>query len=240
MFICLVFLLVLGIIFYQPNIKEQKVDENQVGLDTKEPINMCYLYEKATKNNLYDKAWLKLNIIDDQVIGEFYNIPAEKDSKTGNFEGRVGPLGQTILGRKAMVWWNSLAEGMQVTEELQIIFRDGSASVAFGEMVDRGDGIYVYKDKSQLSYNSEFFQISCESLGEKIFVEKYFKDNIKNIATDKPVLGGSWYVVSIKVDPLAHSGEIFYEDGHIQKKASFIYEYNKEMKKIIIEKFEII
>lgn len=98
-------------------------------------------------------------------------------------------------------------------------------------------GIIFYKP------NIEEPKISENQIGldadEKIFVEKYFKDNIKSITTDKSVLGGSWYVVSIAVNPMTDSGEVVYEDGHIQTKASFVYEYDKKAKRIIIKKFEI-
>src|ERR1035437_2440226 len=36
-------------------------------------------------------------------------------------------------------------------------------------------------------------QIDCEALNDKIIVEKYIRDNIKTIAPENAVLGGSWY-----------------------------------------------
>ena len=52
-------------------------------------------------------------------------------------------------------------------------------------------------------------------------VESYVRANIKTLATDQPVLGGSWYVVSVSVDEAAGTGQVVYEDGHIQSEASF-------------------
>lgn len=75
---------------------------------------------------------------------------------------------------------------------------------------------------------------------EKILVEKYLRENIKNIATNDPVLGGSWYVAEINIDALNNSGEVIYEDGHIQSKANFIYQYNKENGEITITDFKVI
>jgi hypothetical protein len=84
----------------------------------KEPISLCYFYSNKTDRGLYDKASLRLDLSGEKVTGEFNNIPAEKDSKVGKFEGTVGPLDQSKMGRTANVWWDSLGEGMKVKEEL--------------------------------------------------------------------------------------------------------------------------
>jgi hypothetical protein len=67
---------------------------------------------------------------------------------------------------------------------------------------------------------------------DTLIVEQYIRDNIKTLAPESPVLGGSWYVVSIAVDPNTKTGDMIYEDGHIQGKATFFYEYNNEIVKI--------
>jgi len=208
--------------------------------EKQETRDLCYYRGEKTKSGFYNVAWLKLNLLNDKVTGEFHNLPAESDSKIGSFEGTVEPLIQEIMGRKANVWWNSYAEGMEVKEELAIEFGDESATVGFGEMVDRGDGVYVYKNKDNLFYVKSMNQIDCETLNEKLFIEKYIKDNIKSIATNKPVLGGSWYVTSAVVNVIANNGEVTYEDGHIQSKANFIYSYDKNSQNVVITKFEII
>lgn len=63
---------------------------------------------------------------------------------------------------------------------------------------------------------------------EKILVEKYVRDNIKTIAPEEPVLGGSWYVTTININPSLKTGDMTYEDGHIEGKATFIYVLNGE------------
>jgi hypothetical protein len=75
---------------------------------------------------------------------------------------------------------------------------------------------------------------------EKLFIEKYITDNIGIIAPDKPVLGGSWYVISLVVNPITHTGEVTYEDGHIQSTANFTYIYEKSSQSITITKWEVI
>lgn len=215
-------------------------NENNIVEEPKiETIDLCYYKSDKTKSQFNDKAWLKLSLTGDKVKGEFQNLPAESDSKIGTFEGTVGPLNQSIMGREANVWWNSMAEGMEVKEELAIQFGDGSATVGFGEMVNRGDGVYVYKNKTNLSWIKSMSQIDCMMLDEKLYVEKYVRDNIKTIATDKPVLGGQWYVSNINVNPSAKTGEVSYEDGHIQSKANFIYSYDQKTENVTINKFEV-
>ena len=201
-------------------------------------ISLCYNYNGKV-GDFYDKAWLRLDIRGENVSGEFNNYPAEKDSKVGNFEGTVGPLDQRMMGRSASVWWNSLAEGMEVKEELNINFGEGSAVALFGEMIDRGDGVYVYKDKRNLTPGFQLGQISCEDLDEVLAVEKYVRENIKTIATNEEVLGGSWYVVSVFVNYSINSGNVVYEDGHIQNKANFKYVFDEKTKNVSMEEFKI-
>ena len=188
-----------------------------------EAIGMCYQYSQNTSNGLADRAWLKMSILEDKVEGEYHNLPAEKDSKVGKFSGTVGKMDPKISGRIADVWWDSFAEGMSVTEQLKIEFGEGSAVALFGEMVDRGDGVYVYKDTTKLTPGFQMSQTDCEMLDDKIIVEKYIRDNIKTIAPEKPVLGGMWYVVSVDINPSNKTGMVVYEDGHIQEKMSFSY-----------------
>lgn len=77
-------------------------------------------------------------------------------------------------------------------------------------------------------------------LDEKLFAENYVKENIAIIATNKPVLGGTWYVVNVIIDPAAKSGEVVYEDGHILSKAKIEYIYQNNPESLVITKFEVI
>lgn len=58
---------------------------------------------------------------------------------------------------------------------------------------------------------------------DQTLVEAYLRTNIKTLAPEQPVLGGSWYVVSVTLNQEQKSGVVVYEDGHIQGKASFSY-----------------
>ncbi|MBK5215496.1 MAG: hypothetical protein JJE53_01665 [Candidatus Pacebacteria bacterium] len=231
------------------------VEEPAITINEEPQIyKLCYSKSDLNTSGFYDKAWLKLNIQGEKISGEFYNLPAEKDSKVGSFEGivgplveeimkgTIGPLVEEIMNRKALVWWDSFAEGMRVKEELVIEFGDRSATVGFGEMVDSqlGDGVYLYKDKTNLNYIKPMSQMNCETLDEKLFAEKYIRDNIKTIATNKPVLGGSWYTTTVFINPSGKNGEVTYEDGHIQSRASFIYTYISKPENITITEFKII
>ena len=176
------------------------------------------------------------------VNGEFENLPAETDSKIGKFEGEVGKLDQNTMTREANVWWNSLAEGINNKEQLKIKFGDGNATVGFGEMKNRGDGFYIYKNPNNLYWIDTMPQIDCSSLDEKLNVENYIRKNISSITnknSNNPVLGGTWYVVSIEINPNNNTGTVTYEDGHIQNKASFNYTYEQYSQKIKINKFKV-
>jgi len=158
-FLVILILLILG---YFVSVQKNKEATNV------EPISLCYFYSKKTDIGLYDKAWLRLNLRGEKVLGEFNNYPAETDSKIGKFEGAIGPLDQKTMARTVNLWWDSFAEGIKVKEELLVEFRDRSATVAYGEMIARGDGVYVYKDKNKLTFGPSFEQVSCADLDEKI------------------------------------------------------------------------
>lgn len=68
--------------------------------------------------------------------------------------------------------------------------------------------------------------------GEKELVTKYWQDNIKKLAPNKAVLGGSWQVLEVEINPKKYSGEVTYEDGHIQSQATFVYDIKDD--KVIV------
>lgn len=118
---------------------------------------LCYIWNTEAG----DKAMLSMDIRGDKVIGEFNWLPSQKDKKTGIFKGTVSPLDQKMMARTANVFWDTKAEGMTATEELKIIFGEGTASPGFGEMRDRGDGVYVYANPESLDYSLNLSQTDC-------------------------------------------------------------------------------
>ncbi len=95
--------------------------------------------------------------------------------------------------------------------------------------------LFVFYRKTHAPTNSVIKDIpeySQKEDSEAEIVTNYIKENIKTIATNSPVLGGSWYVVSVTVDPAQDSGSVVYEDGHIQSSAFFKYKYTKDLVKI--------
>ena len=75
------------------------------------------------------------------------------------------------MARRIDAWWDTMAEGMNTREELKIIFGEGVASILLGEMEDRGDGVYVYKDPKSAQYNLELKNVSCDEIDEREKVE---------------------------------------------------------------------
>jgi hypothetical protein len=192
-------------------------------------IELCFYYENKTARGYYDVAWLRMALSGSSVTGEFRNLPAEKDKKVGTFEGTVSPVDKMMMARTADVWWNSMAEGMQVKEQLKIIFGEGTAQAGFGEMVDRGDGVYVYKDSSKISYGVQMNDVDCNDIDDIVIVENYLRANIKDIVIEKPTLGGAFYATSIHIDPKTKTGTMIYEDGHVNGVINFSYSRIKEV-----------
>lgn len=234
----IIIITILGFIFR----KESTVVPNEnttTNNEDQQPQELCYYRAYKTDRNFYDVFWLKVNTLGNKITGEYHNLPAEKDSKVGTFEGNITSQDPITKNKQSFVMWDSFAEGMNVTEELFVDFGENNARIGFGESFDRGDGVYVFKDKTNLFLQTPMNKIDCDSLDEKSFVEKYIRENITTIATNNAVLGGTWYVLSVMVNPLSHTGEILYEDGHIQSEATFIYNYEKNPQGVTVTKFEV-
>jgi len=78
------------------------------------------------------------------------------------------------------------------------------------------------------------------SVDEQTAVEDYLRANIKNIATDKAVLGGTWYVVSLELNTDVNTGRVVYEDGHIQSAGTFSYNFDNTNSAVVIENFKVV
>ncbi len=223
---------IFGVLYYTKFKKSNTVVPEPVTTNVNRAA-LCFYGESKTKNNLYDTSWLRLNITGDNVIGEFNYLPAEKDKKTGTFDGTVGAVDKISMARTANVMWNSMAEGTTVTEQLKILFGEGSAQAGFGAMVDRGDGVYLYQDESKITFGQVMTDIGCNSLGDIVVVEQYVRANYKNLITAKPVLGGTWYVTNVHVSPNTKTVTMLYEDGHIQGSKNFKYHFEGDS--VVIE-----
>jgi hypothetical protein len=82
--------------------------------------------------------------------------------------------------------------------------------------------VTFYSDKTPPLFKPKD-QTAEVQLLEQTVVEEYIKAKISDLAPEKPVVGGSWYITNITVMPDTKTGEMYYEDGHIAGKASFSY-----------------
>lgn len=154
-------IIIIAVFVFQKNQQSSPVISES---PTPKPISLCYRYENTLPSGFSDRALLIMNFTGTggtNLTGEYRNYPAESDSKVGTFTGTAGPMIPAISARIADVWWDSFAEGMRVTEQLRIVFGEGSAAAQFGEMVDRGDGVYVYKDVTNLTSGFQMNQVDC-------------------------------------------------------------------------------
>lgn len=127
-------------------------------------IQLCFQKKLTSPSNMTDVYSLRMSLAGEQVAGELRMIPAEKDSKTGIFTGSVTAVNPQTMSRTISALWQTEAEGMSATEELSIIFGEGTASVGFGEMKDNGDGTYVYANPSEIAYTLELSDADCATL----------------------------------------------------------------------------
>jgi hypothetical protein len=116
----------------------------------------CYIWNTEAG----DSASLKFTVSAavDSATGTFAFLPAEKDSKVGDFSGIVSNQtdGATIHGI-----WNTTAEGVTNKEEIFIKVGNSTAAVGFGEMKLRDDGVYVYAHPESISYSPTLQQTDC-------------------------------------------------------------------------------
>jgi len=180
-------------------------------------------FGKVDKQNLYDKYTLKMLFNGDKVNGELKFLPAEKDSKLGKFEGTVIEVDEAGAPKVVSAIWEVFVEGTSNKEELRIMLGEGKASIGFGEMVVRDDGVYGYKDPSKIAYSLDLVTIPCSDIDEREVVDNNLRLDIATLSPVKAQLGGTWYVVGVFVDMAKNSGTVVYEDGHVQEKREFVY-----------------
>lgn len=190
------------------------------------PVALCFgMFTPANQRGFSDAYTLHMLLDNEKgtASGELKFMPGEKDSKVGSFTGNVSAVDKSMMARTINAIWNTAAEGMNAKEELKIIFGEGTASIGTGEMVERDDGIYAYKDPSKLNYSLNLSDVACSDLTLRENVEAYLRAHISTLSPVAPVLGGTWYVVGISTDLQKHSGIVVYEDGHIQEKKNFTF-----------------
>lgn len=224
-------ILVAGVFYFM--YKKKPVDEvsNIPGVEDAQPTELCFAqFGKANVRGLSDKYTLHMSLDNakGKVTGELKFLPAEKDSKMGKFEGTVSAVDKVMMARTVDATWDTFAEGMNTKEQLKFIFGEGTASIGFGEMVERADGVYVYKDEKNILYNLELTDVACTDLTLRDNIESYLKTNIAQLSPVKAVLGGTWYVIGVTSDLKSNSGVVVYEDGHVQEKKNFTYIANEK------------
>lgn len=117
---------------------------------------VCYIWNTEAG----DTALLTMDISGTDVVGEFNWLPAEKDKKTGIFNGIISDDGTNKIVNAI---WSTSAEGMTAQEELKIIIEGDIAKVGFGEMKDNGSGAYVYANPDEISYAPSLQKTDCSN-----------------------------------------------------------------------------
>lgn len=206
------------LVFAPELFREQGVVQNEE-TENKEPIEverreLCYF--KPEPWDIFEgKYTMHLVIEGDSASGEIKFLPALKDSKIGEFSGAIKDYDASLGLYTVEATWNTFAEGMNTVEEIVFSFDD--------KMVDLG---IVQIDT-----------IDCMNFFEIVNVEKYLRENIATLSDKDEVLGGTWYVLNVSVNPETNTGSVVYEDGHIQEKSSFFYamDEHNEVESLSIE-----
>lgn len=147
-----IIIVALGGIYYYSTNKDKvvKVNEN----------TMCFAYTPEG-DGIKDVYSLSLDVKGETVKGEISFLPAEKDSKTGPFEGLISPLGSDGETRIIAAWWEASGEGVTNREQIAIQLSENLASIGFGEMTESENGDYIYSNPAEISYNLSLAKVDC-------------------------------------------------------------------------------
>jgi hypothetical protein len=116
---------------------------------------LCYSYQ----NEGGDKNMLSVDIRGDNVIGEYYILPFEKDLMTGVFKGKITQ--EQDNSRIINAIWDAKSEGVVTKTEINFRLKNSIASPGTGGMRQKSDGSYVYNDPKNISYDLNLQQTSC-------------------------------------------------------------------------------
>ncbi|MEO8732805.1 MAG: hypothetical protein ABI373_00605 [Flavobacteriales bacterium] len=101
-----------------------------------------------------DSLYIKLDLLGELANGEYNWVPQEKDRMKGYFQGSFEDSLVTAV-------YTYTAEGK--TQKMEVLFKieDRSLRVATGEM-EESEGVYLFKDKSQVSYGEPIPEVNCK------------------------------------------------------------------------------
>ena len=127
------------------------------------PVSRCYL--RVTKGaprvdgpdtipGPIDSLYIRLDVLGELANGVYKWLPQEKDRMTGYFQGSIDDSLVTAV-------YTYAAEGK--TRKQEVLFkREGKAlRVATGEM-EESEGVYLFKDKSQVAYGDPIPEVDCK------------------------------------------------------------------------------
>ena len=214
--IILIIIVVLGIVLLGRG-------NNNVALDDTSTMSLCYYSATPNEYGNDDTAWMILDITPSSLTGMFQNSPAMTDGMNVTFQNLIS-LETTSFGSQALINAVVMAEGMRTNEEVLVRFNADAAEFAFGvkDYIESEDR-YVYADTSSLTWKA-LSEEDCNLVHDRIVVETYLRDMISEIAPVDPVLGGTWYVTHVTLNPENTSGTVIFEDGHILEERSFTYQ----------------
>lgn len=182
---------------------------------------LCYL-SKEESSGVQDIAWMVIDLQPGQVRGLFHNYPAMTDSLNVTFQefkevALVDNMTELLLG--AFVY----AEGMSTREDVLVRFNPSRAQFGFGvKNLNEATNRYEFADRSNITWK-ELEAENCSFVYDRIAVQAFLTDMIDEISPVDAVLGGTWYVTSINLDPENNTGQVSFEDGHILEQVSFSY-----------------
>jgi len=118
--------------------------------DVKLPGYMCFAQQLGS-----DSFWLQLNVFENVTTGTLEYKFKEKDSNTGEFEGKMN--GDTLIAD-----YKFMSEGQMSTRQVAFLIKDSVATEGYGDMEEKG-GKMVFKNPQSLTFSKGIVmkKVSC-------------------------------------------------------------------------------
>ncbi len=139
----------------QVSIFENKKADKSLENSSQERLSGEYCFEKVFNR---DSTQIRLNINNENVIGEMRWIPFEKDGAIGILKGKLN-----LENEMDLIYYYKI-EGVDQTETKIMKIENGKLLIKTGELIDpKYNGNLSYKDKSRAKYTDSLDTVICRN-----------------------------------------------------------------------------
>lgn len=176
----IVLVAIVGIVYFVINKQallpdEAGVDQN-AGLSPLSSKNeICYFGETNGEEGK-DSTFVSVNYDGDKVNGVINFIPGERESLVGTYMGTVERSEIPPYQNRLNVLYTAIGEGVTSKQQEVILVNEKDLMMGTGEKYQDKDGVYKYRNATNLTYDKVVPMVSCAGVAER-FKKDYSKTN---------------------------------------------------------------